>query len=74
MSVSARGMIVRGVVEKLLGASGVSVNAGDVDAVSCSLEPIQSAAAALLQPLSLDETGEHFYRLLEADAANGAGQ
>jgi hypothetical protein len=73
MSVSARGMIDRGALEKLMAASGVSVNADDVDAVSRSLERIQSAAATLPQPLSLDETDEHFYRLLEADAANGAG-
>ena len=43
-----------------MAASGVSVNADDVDAVSRSLERIQSAAATLLQPPSLDETGEAF--------------
>ncbi|MGB7099683.1 MAG: hypothetical protein WBD95_13090 [Xanthobacteraceae bacterium] len=56
-----------------MAASGVSVNADDVDAVSGSLERIQSAAATLLQLRSFDETDEHFYRLLEGDAANGAG-
>ncbi len=74
MSVSAGGTIDRGALEKLMAASGVSVNEDDVDAESRSLERIQSAAAALPQPLSLDETDEHFYRLLEVDAANGAGR
>lgn len=67
-------MIDKEALAKLMAASGVSVNADDVDAVSGSLERIQSAAATLLQPPSLDETGEHFYRLLEGDAANGANR
>jgi len=62
-------MIDKEALEKLMAGSGVSANA-----VSRSLERIQSAAATLLQPRSFDETSEHFYRLLEADAANGAGR
>ena len=67
-------MIDKEALAKLMAASGVSVNAEDVDAVSRSLERIQSAAATLLQPPCFDETGEHFYRLMEGDAANGAGR
>ncbi len=67
-------MIDKEALEKLMTGSGVSVNADDVDAVSRSLERIESAAATLLQQLSFDETAERFYRLLEADAENGAGR
>lgn len=67
-------MIDKEALGELMAGSGVSVNAADVDAVSRLMERIQSAAATLLQPLSFDETGEHFYRLLGADAANGAGR
>ncbi len=67
-------MIDREALEKVMAGSGVSVNADDVDAVSRSLERIQSAAVTLLQPPCFDETGEHFYRLLEGDAANGGGR
>jgi hypothetical protein len=74
MSTPAPGAIDRAALEKLIADSGVKVAAEDVDAVASSLERIQSAAATLLQSLSLDETNERFYRLLEADSANGAGR
>lgn len=64
-------MIDEEALGELVAGSGVSVNADDVEAVLRSLERIQRAAATLLHAPSFDETSEHFYRLLESDAANG---
>lgn len=74
MSVPARGAVDRAALEKLIAESGVSVTAEDVDAVARSLERVQSAAAILLRSMSFDETAERFHRLLDADAAAGAGR
>jgi hypothetical protein len=74
MGAPARTAIDRAAVEKLIAASGVSVTAEDVDALARSLDRVQNAAATLLQSLSFDETGERFYRLLDADAAGEDGR
>ena len=74
MSVPAVSAADRAVLEKVIADSGVKVNADDVNAVARSLGPIQTAAATLLQSLSFDETGERYYRLLEADALDEAGR
>ncbi len=74
MSVPAGGAANRAALGKVIADIGVSVNADDVDAVAWSLDRIQSAAATLLQSLSLDETSERYYRLLEADVLDEAGR
>lgn len=66
MSVPPHDVNDRAALEKLIGDSGVNVTAEEVDAVAGSLDRIQSAAAAVLKSLSFDETGERFYRLLNA--------
>jgi hypothetical protein len=60
-------------LEKVLTSSGVKISPQDADAVARSLARIYQAAAALFPTCVLDETPERFFRLLEADAANGAG-
>jgi len=74
MSGPAGGVASRAALERVIADIGVNVNADDVDAVARSLERIQTAAAPLLQSLSFDETSERYYRLLEADALDGAGR
>ncbi|MFZ2059157.1 MAG: hypothetical protein WAV54_17285 [Acidimicrobiales bacterium] len=71
MSAAGRGEIDRVALQKLIAASGVAVDAAEVDAVARSLDRIRAAATLLLSS-ELDETGERFYRLLEIGAANGA--
>jgi hypothetical protein len=74
MSVPAGDAANRAALQKVIADLGVSVNADDVDAVARSLDRIQGAAASLLQSLSFDETGERYYRLLEAYVPGGAGR
>ena len=74
MSVPAGDAANRAALQKVIADLGVSVNAADVDAVARSLDRIQGAAASLLQSLSLDETSERYYRLLEADVPGEAGR
>jgi hypothetical protein len=71
MSAAAHGGIDAAALKQLIAASGVRVTSEEVDAVARSLDRIQSAAAALMQSPTLDETAERFYRLLENDAADG---
>lgn len=74
--VSARplGGIDKATVEGLMAASGVSPSSAELDAVVNSLARMHSAAATLLQSLSLDETAERFFHLLESDAAERVGR
>lgn len=75
MSAGARGGIDRvAAVEELMASRGVRISSEEVDAVVRSLARIQAAAATLLQSPSFDETSERFYRLLENEAADGAGR
>lgn len=67
------GGLGRSAVEQLIADSGVSASEQDAEAVQRSLARIETAAAALLQYPSFDTTAEQFYRLLEGDAAEGAG-
>jgi hypothetical protein len=57
-----------------MAASGVSSSSAELDAVVNSLARMHSAAATLLQSLSLDETAERFFHLLESDAAERVGR
>lgn len=59
----------RMIVEKVITSSGVAIAPQEADAVAHSLARIRAAAAILLRSSSFDETGEHYYRLLESDAA-----
>jgi hypothetical protein len=52
----------------------VNVTPAEAQALVQSLARVQGAAATLLRPPSFDETVERFYRLLESDAAEGAGR
>jgi hypothetical protein len=72
MSAVASGSIDGAALEKLFAESGVHVTVPDVEAVTRSLERIQSAASSLLQSLSFDETGERFYRLLDSSSSTRA--
>ncbi len=68
------GGIGKAALEEVLAASGVKVTSEEAEAVARSLSRIQAAAATLLQSPSFDETVEHFYRLLDAGVAEGAGE
>ena len=57
------------IVEKVITGIGVAITPQEADAVARSLARIRAAAAVLLSFSSFDETGEHYYRLLESDAA-----
>lgn len=70
----ADGEIDRATVEGLLAASGVELTAPEVDVVARAIARIQRSAAVLLPPSLFDQSGEHFYRLLETDAAAGVGK
>ena len=74
MSVPVGDAANRAALAKVIADIGVNVNADDVDAVARSLDRIQIAADTLLQSLSFDETGERYYRLLEADDLDEAGR
>jgi len=64
--------IDRATLERLVSASGVEITAVELDTVTRSLARIQAAAASLLQSMTFDDTGEHFFRLLEEDDPTGA--
>jgi hypothetical protein len=74
MGADAGGEIERATVEGLAGASGVELTATEVDDVARAVGRIQRSAAALLPPSLFDQSGEHFYRLLDSDAAAEAGR
>ena len=57
--------IDKAALAKVVAESGVSVTPAELDALAGSLERIRAAAAALLQPISIDETPESFRRQLE---------
>ena len=61
-------------LQALVADTGVSVTPVEAHALVQSLARLQGAAATLLRPPSFDETVERFYRLLESDAAAGAGR
>jgi len=65
--------IDRATLEGLVAACGVEITAVELDTVARSLVRIQAAATSLLQPMTFDDTDEHFYRLLEDDGVSGAG-
>jgi hypothetical protein len=56
---------------ELLASSGVAVAQEEIAPVARSLERINAAARALLQP-SFDDTLEAYYRLLEQDGTGAA--
>jgi len=57
--------IDKAALAQVVAESGVSVAPAELDALAGSLERITAAAAALLQPISIDETPESFRRLVE---------
>ena len=59
----------RMIVEKIATDSGVAIAPQEAEAVARSLARIWAAAAILLRSSSFDETGEHYHRLLESNAA-----
>ena len=61
-------------LQALVADTGVNVTPAEAQALVQSLARVQGAAATLLRPPSFDETVERFYRLLESDAAEGAGR
>jgi hypothetical protein len=61
-------------LQTLVADTGVNVTPAEAQALVQSLARVQGAAATLLRPPSFDETVERFYRLLESDAAGGAGR
>jgi ribosomal protein L12E/L44/L45/RPP1/RPP2 len=72
MSDQRRAEIGAAALTAVLAATGVTVDASEVEAVARSLERIERAAA-LLQTTSFDDTNERFYRLLaNDDAGSGA--
>lgn len=68
MSARRHGDIDPATIERLLAVGGVRCSAQEADRVARLLARIQDAAAALLQSLPFDATGEQFDRLLESDA------
>ena len=65
--------IDKAALAQLVAESGVSVTPAELDALAGSLERIAAAAAALLQPIPIDETPESFRRQLEGGGA-GVGE
>jgi hypothetical protein len=74
MSAESRGGLDKSALEEILASSGVKVTSDEVDAVARSLARMRLAAGTLPRSPSFDETVERFYRLLEIDAAGGAGR
>jgi len=72
MSAGADGGIDKATLERLIAGSGVRPPPQELDAVARSLARIRTAAAALSPPSSFNETVERFYRLLQAEANDGA--
>jgi hypothetical protein len=61
-------------LQALVADAGVNVTPAEAQALVQSLARVHGAAATLLRPPSFDETVERFNRLLESDAAEGAGR
>jgi hypothetical protein len=74
MGAEVAGEIDGKTVEGLVAASGVKLTAPEVDAVVRAVARIKRSASLLLPPSLFDQTSEHFYRLLESDAAGEAGK
>jgi len=66
--------IDKAALAQVVAESGVSVAPAELDALAASLERITAAAAALLQPISIDETPETFRRQLEGGGGAGAAE
>ncbi len=73
MSAGMRDGFDKAALEQVLAGSGVQVTSEEVDAAARALACMRRAAATLPQSALFDETIERFYRLLEIDAADGAG-
>jgi len=65
--------IDKAALAQVVAETGVRVTPAELDALATSLQRIASAAAMLLQPISIDETPESFRRQLEGGGAGGGG-
>jgi hypothetical protein len=75
MSAEAGGGVDRAAaLQALVADAGARLTAAEAETVVQAVARVHAAAAVLLRPPSFDETVERFYRLLESDAAEGAGR